>query len=307
MKSEINIDQKKIIEGGLNVDLIDVIIINVLIEFSNVDSAVKISSNNIEFYWFSYKKIIDELPLLRLKEDSIYRRMKRLCEIGLLIHFEGSKTMGRSFFSITKKGYGLRPEVPEIVEVLEIIPKEEIKVIEKPKTVQKPKVKKQVVKVTKPKEPTPPKQQPKPPPPPKEDKVPDKLYSEMVKIYFDWFKTISGGVKPNFGAVEGSAMKLIINYFKSLHKDANDGTDEFEEVTKMFKIIFAKWNLIDPFLQDQTKVTQINSNLQNIIIQIKNGHKRKSTSNDKSSNAIVARVQDSYNKLDEMLSKGRRP
>lgn len=147
---------------------------------------------------------------------------------------------------------------------------------------------------------------PKPPKPPKEEKVPDRIYTEMVKIYFDWFEKLSGGVKPKFGAIEGAAMKLIMNYFKSVHRDANDGSDEFEEVTKMFSIIFAKWNLIDPFLQDQTKVTQINSNLQNIIIQIKNGHKRKSTSNDKSSNSINARVQDSYNKLDEMLSNGKR-
>lgn len=140
-------------------------------------------------------------------------------------------------------------------------------------------------------------------PPPKEPKEIDKLYSEMVKIYFDWFKTISGGVKPNFGAVEGSAMKKIINYFKSLHKDANDGKDEFEEVTKMFQIIFLKWNSIDPFYQDQTKVTQIQSNLQNIIIQIKNGHKRKqSTGKDKSDDARSERLQNSFNRIDEMLS-----
>lgn len=295
----ININQKTIIESGVNVDLIDVILIDVLIDFEKLEDSVKIVSGKNEFTWFSYQKIKNEIPLLRLQSDTIYRRLKRLCSIGLLIHFEGSKTLGKAFFSITAKGYGLKSDVIEIPEVLEEIPKVEKKIIEKPKPVQKTRIKK----VTPPKEAKPPKIQP----PPKEPKEIDKLYSEMVKIYFDWFKTISGGVKPNFGAVEGSAMKKIINYFKSLHKDANDGKDEFEEVTKMFQIIFLKWNSIDPFYQDQTKVTQINSNLQNIIIQIKNGHnKRKSNSNDKSANAIKERVQDSYDKLDEMLLNGRR-
>jgi hypothetical protein len=300
MKSEIKINQEKIIQSNLNVDFIDVVIIDFVIDFS-AHASVKISNNGIDFYWFPYKKIIDELPLLRLKEDSIYRRMKRLCEIGLLIHFEGSKTIGRSFFSITKKGYGLKSDIIEIKEVSEEIQKVEEKSIKKPKIVRKKSIKKHIPKVE---EVLVMKHEPKKQI--KETKPVDRLYLEMVKIYFDWFENLSGGVKPKFGAIDGAAMKLIINYFKSLHKNANDGTDEFDEVTKMFRIIFQKWNLIDPFLQDQTKLTQINSNLQNIIIQIKNGHKRKSNSNDKSTNAIGARVQDSFNKLDEMLSKGRR-
>lgn len=141
----------------------------------------------------------------------------------------------------------------------------------------------------------------KPKSPPKEPKQVDGLYTKMVEIYFAWFQSYSG-VKPKFGAIEGVAMKQIINYFKSIHKDANDGTNEFDEVTKMFRIIFDRWNLIDPFYQEQTKVTQINSNLQNIIIQIKNGRKRKSDSKDKSNESRGERLQNSFNRIDEMLS-----
>ena len=145
----------------------------------------------------------------------------------------------------------------------------------------------------------------KPPPPPPEKNEDGKLYAAMVELYFDWFKGLSG-VKPNFNAAEGSAMKKIMNYFRSLNKENKKDYDgsEFEEVTNMFSFILNSWSMLDDFYQKQTKVVQINSNLQNIINDIKNGHKRKSKSNtkDKSANARGERVQNSFNRIDEILS-----
>lgn len=173
----------------------------------------------------------------------------------------------------------------------------------KPKPKPKPKpVKKSPPKKEEPEEnlfPEPPKEEP-PTPPTNPDE--GKLYSKMVEIYFDWFVKLSG-VKPKFGVAEGLAMKQIINYFKTIYKDNHsEGETEFEEVTKMLQYIFKYWHLIDPFLQKQTKVTQINSNIQNIINDIKNGHKRKSSNNkDKSEHARGERLQKSFNRIDEML------
>lgn len=140
--------------------------------------------------------------------------------------------------------------------------------------------------------------------PPKPKPVEDLIYKKCAEIYFNWFEKLSG-VKPKFDAIDGASLKKIIAYFKSIHRDANDQTDEFEEVTKMFSIIFLKWETIDPFFQKQTKLNQINSNLQNIINDIKNKHtsRRNANSKDKSVGARVARVQDSFSRIDEMLSK----
>lgn len=182
--------------------------------------------------------------------------------------------------------------------------------VEEPKL--KPKPKRTPVKKTPPKKeepkaeenlfPEPPKEEPPTPPTPPTTPDEGKLYSEMVKIYFEWFEGLSG-VKPKFGQAEGASLKQIINYFKILYKDNHsEGENEFEEVTKMFQYIFKFWHLIDPFLQKQTKVTQINSNIQNIINDIKNGHKRKSSNNkDKSEHARGERLQKSFNRIDEML------
>ena len=153
---------------------------------------------------------------------------------------------------------------------------------------------------------TKPKPTPKKKTPPKPKSVPDPIYKKCTEIYFEWFEKLSG-VKPKFDAIDGASLKKIISYFKSIHHDANDGTDEFQEVTKMFSIIFLKWETIDPFFQKQTKLNQINSNLQNIINDIKNKHtsRRNANSKDKSVDSRVERVQGAFSRIDEMLSKKR--
>lgn len=142
--------------------------------------------------------------------------------------------------------------------------------------------------------------------PPKPKPVEDLIYKKCTEIYFEWFEKLSG-VKPKFDAIDGASLKKIISYFKSIHHDANDGTDEFEEVTKMFSIIFLKWETIDPFFKKQTKLNQINSNLQNIINDIKNKHtsRRNANSKDKSVDARGERMQGAFSRIDEMLSKKR--
>ena len=149
-----------------------------------------------------------------------------------------------------------------------------------------------------------PKPTPKKKTPPKPKTVPDPIFKKCTEIYFNWFEKLSG-VKPKFDAIDGASLKKIISYFKSIHRDANDQTDEFEEVTKMFSIIFLKWETIDPFYQKQTKLNQINSNLQNIINDIKNKHtsRRNANSKDKSVDARGERVQGAFSRIDEMLSK----
>lgn len=191
-----------------------------------------------------------------------------------------------------KKTESIKKEIEIIIEQEEIQPSETGSLFEVP---EEPKSK-----------PKPTKKTPTKSPPKNTNPEEGKLYSAMTTIYFDWFEKLSG-VKPNFNSVEGASLKKIINYFKILNKDnkVEGEGNEFEEVTKMFQFILTNWNLIDTFYQKQTKLQQINSNLQNIINDIKNGHKRKSTSTskDKSDNARGERLQSSFNRIDEMLAK----
>ena len=132
-----------------------------------------------------------------------------------------------------------------------------------------------------------------------------KLYSKMVELYFNWFKDLNGGIPPKFGKADGSAMKQIINYFKYIHKQANNGKDEVEEVILMFTYILTNWAKIDPFLQKQTKLIQINGNIQNIINDLKNGKRNSTSKSDKSEHARTSRVQDAFGKIDDIFNSKR--
>ena len=132
-----------------------------------------------------------------------------------------------------------------------------------------------------------------------------KLYSKMVDLYFNWFKDLNGGIPPKFGKADGSAMKQIINYFKYIHKQANNGKDEVEEVILMFTYILTNWAKIDPFLQKQTKLIQINGNIQNIINDLKNGKRNSTSKSDKSEHARTSRVQDAFDKIDDIFNSKR--
>ena len=146
---------------------------------------------------------------------------------------------------------------------------------------------------------------------PEEPKTPSasnddgKLYSKMVDLYFNWFKDLNGGIPPKFGKADGSAMKQIINYFKYIHKQANNGKDEVEEVILMFTYILTNWAKIDPFLQKQTKLIQINGNIQNIINDLKNGKRNSTSKSDKSEHARTSRVQDAFSKIDDVFNSKR--
>jgi hypothetical protein len=113
----------------------------------------------------------------------------------------------------------------------------------------------------------------------------DTLYPALMEVYYMWFKQRNGGIPPNILGQEGKALKSIVNYFKSavtakladgsLVMDIGPDTTEDEiykdQSVKMFSYILSNWNKLDPFIQKQTKLIQILSNLTNIINSFKNG------------------------------------
>jgi hypothetical protein len=105
------------------------------------------------------------------------------------------------------------------------------------------------------------------------------LYSKMMALYFDWFKERNEGLPPNINAAEGVALKKIIAYFEPLvyNKAQSNGITlekgseaADNEVINAFKLIFNQWDSMDDFLKRNIKLSQINSNLTNIIHQLRN-------------------------------------
>ena len=137
MKYNININQLAIIENKADIDLYDAAILSFVSDWIGNSSATIVNYNGMPYTWISHKLITDQLPLLRtrnsgklkpMSKDTIYRRMKRLCNIGLLDKHPNSQKLGMPLYRGTEnldsikygaisvptgldpKGYGARSE-----------------------------------------------------------------------------------------------------------------------------------------------------------------------------------------------------
>lgn len=287
MKFTININQKQIIERKLDIDLIDAVILDFLADFSRSESNVTIEENGTKFHWFSHEKIIQELPILQLKKDSVFRRLKKLSEKGFLVQSKQSQTLGRSFYAFTDLSldYGRKSEGSD----------------SNPKVGRKSEVRKKIRRPVGKKSEDPSEENPNNNNInnntslfPKENKVVENseekksIYSEAVKIYFKFYED-RNEVSPKFDSADGKSLKSIIAYFKGLHKKKNDGSDEMEFILHSLKYIFDNWDNQVDFFRNQTKMTQINSNLNNIINRLKNVKSKSNSENGNKGNKIVGK------------------
>lgn len=100
------------------------------------------------------------------------------------------------------------------------------------------------------------------------------LYYRCMEIYTTWF-TGKYKLQPKMDALQANALKELIAYFRQLVPGNVDGVQLSpaqvnERVAAAFKTLLDNWTLLDEFYQQQTKLSQIASNIQNLIVKIKN-------------------------------------
>ena len=93
------------------------------------------------------------------------------------------------------------------------------------------------------------------------------IYKECVSVY-DAFCLQRFDSPAKINGAEGNALKQTIAY---LQKAAVSKGFTEDTALDSFKYILNSWDKLEPFLQKQIKLTQINSNLTNIINELKNG------------------------------------
>jgi len=111
------------------------------------------------------------------------------------------------------------------------------------------------------------------------------LYKDAMTVYHDFVK-LRTGVPPNINAIEGKALKTIIVYLRGI--DRND-----EKIIEAWKAVLNNFDKWDAFLQRQLKLSQISSNLTNIIHSIKNG-KQTNARREITNEDIAAEVRKRY-------------
>ena len=85
IKYNININQKAIIENGLDINLTCAAIFDFIYNFISSGSSTSINIEGLQYYWVSYQYIIDSMPLLGIKnKETISRNIKKLVNCGLL-------------------------------------------------------------------------------------------------------------------------------------------------------------------------------------------------------------------------------
>jgi hypothetical protein len=111
-----------------------------------------------------------------------------------------------------------------------------------------------------------------------EKKVPQKkeeanITNLALPICFGFYRTFYKnltGFQPKIDEADGRAMKIIINYLKTI---ADHQPPTPTDISKIFEDLLNSYNNWEPFHQKQVKLTQINSNLSNIINILQNGSK----------------------------------
>lgn len=107
----------------------------------------------------------------------------------------------------------------------------------------------------------------------KKEDMPDGSYQKFLEVYSDWYRE-RVGVGVVFDGVQGNALKKIITYLIANSKEKNP-----EGGLAAWEYILQNWDNIEPFLRDQLKVNQIQSNLPNILNQLKNGNSKTKPAN----------------------------
>ena len=103
----------------------------------------------------------------------------------------------------------------------------------------------------------------------------ENLYPQMVKRYNDFcIKKMGAGAKMN--AHQGKALKSIIEYLALQVKNKKGEITEDDlkaDVLNAWDYILNNWNQINGYYAEQVKLSQIDSNLPNILMQLRKNKK----------------------------------
>ena len=103
MQYLIGINQKQLLEICPNLDIQDAAIFDFISKYIGTNSIEKIIVEGKIYYWVSYKKIINELPILGIKsKSSIYKKIEKLINAELLERYQDNQLAGKTYFGAGK-------------------------------------------------------------------------------------------------------------------------------------------------------------------------------------------------------------
>lgn len=112
------------------------------------------------------------------------------------------------------------------------------------------------------------------------------IFQRFTATYDAFFRKLNG-VPPQYNGASGTATNSLVAYFRKIAKDraekdqVNAPGDQYvdDKAHEAWEYVLNNWLKLDGFLQTKTRLIDINSNIPNIITQLKNGHSKKQTGN----------------------------
>lgn len=128
-----------------------------------------------------------------------------------------------------------------------------------------------------------------------------KIFPKFMTAYYDWYKK-NVGATPHITDVEGKNLKPIISYFIKITADKakEDGlilneASNNEMALRAWQYVLRNWDKLEPFYQHKMKISDINSNLSNIINNIRNGHPKSKQNGIVNSQSAHAKIHAMFN------------
>ena len=84
VKFKKNIIDKNDKEKEIKIDCTDLLILRWFVDF--YPKMMKVEIEGVQYAWVQYQKILQDLPLLDIKKQALFDRLKKLCEFGILKH-----------------------------------------------------------------------------------------------------------------------------------------------------------------------------------------------------------------------------
>lgn len=91
----------------LKITLDETLILRYFVDFKDSGKMVKEYMKDDMYYWINYEKLKEQLPILDISKDRIYRKLKHLCKVGVLKHKTKRKGGVFSFYALGDKYYKL--------------------------------------------------------------------------------------------------------------------------------------------------------------------------------------------------------
>lgn len=102
--SILGFSQEKLIQ--YDVDMTDVLLLDYIQKALSQPSMIKIFENKQPYVWLNHSKILEDLPILNIKESMLKKRLSKLISIELIVFVNVANSCGRgsrSYYTITNK------------------------------------------------------------------------------------------------------------------------------------------------------------------------------------------------------------